>query len=252
MSTENPLVSIVTACYNSENYISDTINSILDQTYQHWELLLVDDCSIDKTVRIVKKFKESDNRIKIFELTENLGAAAARNKAISESKGRFIAFLDSDDKWLPQKLEKQIKFMLANKYSFTHTSYEFIDKWGNSTHQTVKSINVLSYNDMLYSNKIGCLTAVYDQNRLGKMYMPLMRKRQDYGLWLSILKTGEKAYGFPVVLSQYRLTSNSMSSNKISLIKWNWKLFREVERLSFVKSVYYLACNIALKLKSKY
>jgi teichuronic acid biosynthesis glycosyltransferase TuaG len=249
MSDTKPLVSIITACYNSEKYISDTILSVLDQTYQNWELLLVDDFSVDKTISIITNFEKTNDRIKLFQLAKNSGAAVARNRAIEEANGRFIAFLDSDDRWLPKKLEKQVSFMLDNGYSLTHTSYELIDESGNALKKTVKPVSVLCYNDMLYSNKIACLTAVYDQGQLGKIYMPLLRKRQDYALWLKILRTGEKAYCLAEVLSQYRKTDNSMSSNKINLIKWNWKLLRGEERLSIFKSAYYLICNILSKLK---
>lgn len=249
-STNSHLVSIITACYNSEIYISETISSILNQTYQNWELLLIDDCSDDRTVSIIKSFQKSELRIKLFRLSENFGAAVARNTAIKEASGRFIAFLDSDDKWYPAKLEIQITFMLANQYSFSHTSYEIIDEFGITSNEIVKPATILNYNDMLYSNKIGCLTVIYDQSVLGKVYMPLLRKRQDYALWLKILKRGEKAHGLPMVLSQYRQTKNSISSNKVNLIRWNWKLLREVEKLSFLKSAYYLVCNIVIKLKS--
>lgn len=249
MSNNTPLVSVVTACYNSEKHISETIGSVLNQTYQNWELLLVDDCSSDRTVSVVEVFQKKDSRIKLFQLNENSGAAVARNKAIEEASGEFIAFLDSDDTWLPQKLEKQIDFMLNNGYGLTHTAYEIIENNGTLTDKIINPQAVLSYNDMLYSNKIGCLTAIYDQSKLGKVYMPLIRKRQDYGLWLKILKTGEKAYALPEVLSQYRKTEHSMSSKKFNLIKWNWKLFREIEQFTVLKSAYYLACNIFIKLK---
>ena len=241
------LVSIITACYNSENYISETINSVLNQTYQNWELLIVDDCSTDSTRSLIKKFQNTEKRIKLFQLNENSGAAVARNKAIKEAKGAFIAFLDSDDIWLPKKLELQLEFMISNNYNLTHTSYELIDHQGNSLKKTIVPAKILGYKDMLYSNKIGCLTAIYNQSKIGKKYMPLLRKRQDYALWLKILKTGEKAYGLAEVLSQYRNTENSISNNKLNLIKWNWKLLREVENLSFIKSVYYLSCNIIFK-----
>lgn len=249
MSNNNHLVSIITACFNSEKYISETIDSVLNQTYQNWELLLVDDCSVDSTVSIISTFQESDTRIKVFKLTKNQGAAVTRNTAIKEANGRFIAFLDSDDKWLPFKLEKQIIFMLSNGYNFSHTAYELIDEFGNTSKIISKPKAILSYNEMLYSNKIGCLTAIYDQSLLGKVYMPLLRKRQDYALWLKILRPGEKAYGLPEVLSQYRITKDSMSSNKIELIKWNWRLLRHVEKMSVINSTYYLICNIALKLR---
>lgn len=249
MSQNNHLVSIITACYNSEKHISDMINSVLAQTYQNWELLLVDDCSTDKTLDIINTITSSESRIKVFQLTKNSGAAVARNKAIQEANGRFIAFLDSDDRWLSLKLEKQMAFMISNGYSLTHTAYEIIDEFGNISKKMIKPAEVLNYNDMLYANKIGCLTAIYDQHQLGKIEMPLLRKRQDYGLWLKILQSGIKAYGLSEVLAQYRQTENSMSSNKMDLIKWNWKLFREVQGLSVMKSMFYLLCNIGSKLK---
>jgi glycosyltransferase involved in cell wall biosynthesis len=246
MNSKN-LVSVITACYNSERHISETINSVINQTYQNWELLLVDDCSIDNTIALIEELQKTDKRIKLVQLKENSGAAVTRNTAIKEAKGTFIAFLDSDDKWLPKKLEMQLEFMISNNYNLTHTAYELIDNLGNILNKTITPAKILSYNDMLYSNKIGCLTAMYNQSELGKIHMPLLRKRQDYGLWLKILKTGEKAYGLPEVLSLYRNTENSISNNKLDLIKWNWKLFREAENLSIAKSIYYLSCNIISK-----
>ncbi|XCF06529.1 glycosyltransferase family 2 protein [Tamlana crocina] len=249
MSNSTPLVSVITACYNSEKHISETISSVLNQTYQNWEMLLVDDCSSDNTISIIETLQKSDSRIKLFQLNENSGAAVARNKAINEAKGEFIAFLDSDDKWLPLKLEKQIRFMLHKGYNLTHTAYQWIDESGDSLNKTLNPPQVLSYSDMLYSNKIGCLTAIYNRTKLGKVYMPLIRKRQDYALWLKILKTGEEAHALPEVLSEYRKTNDSMSNNKFDLIKWNWKLLRQVERLPLLKSAYYLAWHVIIKLK---
>lgn len=246
MKSKN-LVSVITACYNSEKYISETLNSVLNQTHQNWELLLVDDCSKDNTIPIIKEFQKTDKRIKLFQLDVNSGAAIARNTAIKDANGEFIAFLDGDDKWLPKKLELQLEFMISNNYNLTHTAYELIDNNGVKLNKTIVPAKTLNYNDMLYSNKIGCLTAIYNQSKLGKIYMPLLRKRQDYGLWLKILKTGEKAYGLPEVLSQYRKTENSISNNKLNLIKWNWKLYREVENLSVFKSAYYIGSNIITK-----
>lgn len=242
------LVSVITACYNSEKYISETINSVLNQTYQNWELILVDDCSTDNTISVVKELMQENKRIKLLQLDKNSGAAVARNTAIKDAKGTFIAFLDSDDKWLPKKLELQLNFMKSNNYNLSHTAYELIDNQGNSLNKIITPAKTLSYRDMLYSNKIGCLTAMYNQSKLGKIYMPLLRKRQDYGLWLKILKTGEVAYGLNEVLSQYRNTENSISNNKLNLLKWNWKLYREVENLSFLKSAYYIGSNIITRI----
>ena len=241
------MVSIITPVYNCDEFLEECIQSVLNQTFHDWELILIDDFSSDSSKGVINKYVALDSRIKAYYFNENVGAGTARNKGIEISKGRFIAFLDSDDNWLPEKLERQLEFMISNNYNLTHTSYELIDHQGNSLNKTIVPAKILGYKDMLYSNKIGCLTAIYNQRKIGKKYMPLLRKRQDYALWLKILKTGEKAYGLAEVLSQYRNTENSISNNKLNLIKWNWKLLREVENLSFIKSVYYLSCNIIFK-----
>ena len=245
------LVSIITACYNSEKYISETIHSVLNQTYKNWELLIVDDCSTDRSISIVKEFQKQDSRIKLFLLEENSGAAVARNVAIKASKGEFVAFLDADDKWMPNKLEMQLDFMISNHYSFSHTAYELISDSGKKLNKVKTPPAVYTYNNMLYSSKIGCLTVVYNQKILGRNYMPLLRKRQDYALWLKILKQGEHAYGLPVVLAQYRHADNSISRNKFKLIKWNWKVLKDEQQLSYIKSTYYLVCNIITKILKK-
>ena len=185
----NNLVSIITPCYNSENFISETINSVLNQTYKNWEMIIVDDVSTDRSVDIISTFCKQDARIQLHQLLDNSGAAIARNKAIELAQGTFIAFLDSDDLWLPKKLEYQLDFMLKNKYLLSYTSYEIINEDGNLTNKIINCKDKLDYKRMLYSNEIGCLTAMYNRDILGKIFMPEIRKRQDYGLWLKILKS---------------------------------------------------------------
>ncbi|MCL7753201.1 glycosyltransferase family 2 protein [Polaribacter sp. Z022] len=246
----NNLVSIITANYNSEKFISQTIQSVLDQTYKNWEMIIVDDLSTDSSVPIINSYSKKDVRIKLHQLKENSGAAVARNKAISLATGNFIAFLDSDDLWLPKKLELQINFMVKNNYSLCYTSYEVINESGVLTNKTIMCKNKLDYNRMLHSNEIGCLTAVYNKDILGKVFMPEVRKRQDYGLWLKILRTEAYAFGLTEVLAQYRDRSASISNNKIEMLKWNWNLFKNVEKLSYFRATYYtLSCVINKLLK---
>lgn len=242
------LVSIITANYNSERFIEYTIESIISQTYQNWELIIVDDCSTDKSVAIINDYIKNDTRIKLILLSENSGTGVARNKAIEMSNGSYIAFLDSDDAWLPNKLELQIEFMNKNNFNFTFTSYNRIDEDGKDLNSIITCKKTLSYNQMLYSNKVGCLTAMYNAENLGKIYMPIIRKRQDYALWLKLLKIEKRAYGLDIVLAKYRIRRNSISNNKIEMLKWNWLLFRKIEKLSFLRSLYLVLSNIFIKI----
>ena len=246
----NDLVSIITPNFNSEKFISETIISVQKQTYTNWEMIIVDDFSTDNSINIINSFIKKDNRIKLYKFSKNVGAAVVRNKAITLSKGKFIAFLDSDDLWLPKKLELQLKFMIKNNYSLTYTSYEVINEEGNTKLKTILCKTKLNYKMMLSSNKIGCLTAMYNTELIGKVLMPEIRKRQDYGLWLKILKTENYAYGYNKVLAQYRDRSTSMSNNKIEMLKWNWNLYKNTEKLSYFKSTFYTLLNIIHKLKT--
>ena len=245
---KNKLASIITPLYNSEKYVDETIESILAQTYKNWELIVVDDNSTDNGPEIVQKYAEKDERIKLIKLNKNQGAAVARNTAIKVAKGSYIAFLDSDDLWTPTKLEEQIQFMEENNYSFTFTAYQQISEDGKKQKKIIEVPSTLSYRQALLKNPIGCLTAVYDAEKLGKIYMPLIRKRQDYALWLKILKTGVKGHGLNKILAYYRLRKSSVSSNKIDLIKYQWTLYRKIEKLSIFESIFYLSCVVFQKL----
>ena len=232
------LVSIITPSYNSEKFISETIKSVLNQTYKNWEMLIVDDASKDKTIQIINTFCKQDSRIKLFQLKNNSGAALARNKGISQAKGDFISFLDSDDLWLPKKIELQINFMQKMNCGLSFTSYDIINEKGNFKNKIIACKDKLDYNRMLYSNEIGCLTAMYNKKILGKIFFPEIRKRQDYGLWLKILKIQKYAFGLPIVLAHYRDRSNSISNNKLEMVRWNWNLYKNVENLPFITSIY--------------
>lgn len=220
--------------YNFSEGVSQSIISILEQTYQNWELIITDDASTDQSCNVISQFVEKDSRIKLFISDKNLGAGAARNNSIKHAKGRFIAFLDADDIWLPNKLEKQIAFMLDNEYALTYTAYQKFDRNGDLG--VINPPLEVSYNQLLYSNVIGCLTVIYDTKYIGKQYMPLIRKRQDMGLWLSILKITPKAYCLNDVLAKYRVDSG-MTQNKWGVLKYQWIFYREVVGLNIFKAI---------------
>ena len=235
-----PLVSIITPLYNAENYIGKTIYSVLKQNLDDWELLIIDDFSSDNSCKIVNEFIEKDQRIKLIKLEENSGAAVARNTGIKAANGRFIAFLDSDDTWLPEKLSEQVSFMLKNDYVLTYTQYHQVDENGN----LLKYLNFpskVNYHELLKTCVIGCLTVMYDTDKIGKIYFPLIRKRQDFALWLKILKIVPYAYCLPLDLASYTVRKDSISSNKLKAAQYNWYLYRNIEGLNFFKSLYYFS-----------
>lgn len=240
MSVSHPQVSIITPLHNSAAYIAETINSVLAQTFQDWEMIIVDDKSSDDSVSIVEHLIEQEPRITLVKLNENSGAAVARNNAIDLAKGRYIAFLDADDLWLPEKLEKQLAFMREAKAAFSFTAYQRINEHGEKG--TVVGVpSKISYGEMLKTSVIGCLTAIYDTQTLGKVKMPLIRKRQDYALWLQLLKKTPLAYGMQTSLALYRVHEKSISSNKLNTATYNWTVYRELEKLNLIQSCYYFS-----------
>ncbi|WP_243525214.1 glycosyltransferase family 2 protein [Bacillus pseudomycoides] len=234
----NSLVSIIIPTYNAEKFILHTINSVRAQTYKIWEIIIIDDCSSDSTIRIVEEQEKLDKRIRIIKLERNSGAAIARNTGINHAKGKYIAFLDSDDLWLPEKLEKQLAFMQNNDIAFSFTSYQIMDQDGILTDKVVHVPEKIDYNGLLKNTIIGCLTVMLDIEKLGKVQMPNIRTRQDTATWLKILKQGHYAYGLDEILSKYRKVENSISSKKFKMAKMNWKLYREIEGLSVPKSAW--------------
>ena len=241
-------VSVITPVYNSSRFIEQSIRSVLDQTYDDLELILVDDCSSDNSASLINDFVKKDSRVRFIQLDVNSGAAVARNRGIEEASGRYLAFLDSDDLWLPEKLEHQVRYMQETGAAFVCSAYERMDEDGANTGEVVRPPLRITHCDLLKSNTIGCLTAMYDAEKLGKVYMPLLRKRQDYGLWLRLLRKVDAVHCLPEVLASYRVRSGSISSNKFEMVKWHWRLFREVEGLSLHRSLYYLGHNIYRKL----
>lgn len=235
-----PTVSVISPLFNSERFLTDLVNSVKAQSFKDWELILVDDCSTDKTSQIALAFAAEDSRIKFIQLANNSGAAVARNTGIEAAQGRYIAFLDSDDIWLPSKLEKQLAFMRDRGISFSYCAYEKINEDGDVIGR-VGIPDKVSYEGLLRVCVIGCLTAMYDTENLGKVYMPLIRRRQDLGLWLRILKKIDYAYGLQEILAQYRVRNDSISANKMVAARYTWKLYREHERLPLLKAVYYFS-----------
>lgn len=235
----NKLVSIITPMYNSEAFIVDTINSIIAQTYTNWELLLIDDKSSDKTIEIVNRFIKKQSNIKLLENIVNSGAAITRNKGIMAAKGDYITFLDADDLWKPQKLEKQVAFMQIHNCDVSFSSYEQIDEQGKPLNKLVKALPVLTYKKFLKSNYIGNLTGMYNTATLGKVMSPNLRKRQDWLIWLAAVKKSKKpAQGIQESLAYYRIRENSISSNKVNLLKYNYAVYKKGLGFSTIKSIY--------------
>jgi glycosyltransferase involved in cell wall biosynthesis len=231
------LVSIITPTYNVEKYIRETLQSVLNQSYQNWEMILADDASNDHTISIIEEFAAKDSRIKVFKLPENRGNGFARNAALEKASGKYIAYLDADDLWFPEKLEKQIQFLKANNLYFTFSFYDSIDEEGNDLNRRVESPNPLTYKQLFFCNYVGNLTAIYDADYFGKIIMETSQKRQDWRIWLTILKQIKTAKPVSESLAFYRIRKDSVSSSKFKLIKHNFGVYREFHRYNFVVSV---------------
>lgn len=229
------LVSIITPSYNSADFIVDTIEAILRQTYPYWELLITDDCSTDNSVEIIEEYTRKDPRIKLQKLEKNSGAGICRNKSIEAARGRYIAFCDSDDVWMPQKLEKQLAFMEKKGCALSYSSYILMDEDRNEKGIMV-CMRKIDFASMKRDDGIGCLTAMYDTEKVGKMYMSSIRKRQDWGLWLEILAKCKVAYGIKEPLAYYRIRSGSISNNKFALVKHNINVYRTILKFSVLKA----------------
>jgi glycosyltransferase involved in cell wall biosynthesis len=231
------LVSIITPTFNSEKFIAETILSVQKQTYANWEMILVDDCSTDKTKEIISHFIKDDARIKFIKLQKNSGAGVARNLAVQMAKGRFIAFLDSDDLWKPLKLEKQVAFLLSNNFPFTFSFYDCINEEGKYLNKRIESPQKLSYTQLFFCNFVGNLTGIYDVDCFGKIPISNLRKRQDWMVWLTILKKIKTAKPVAESLALYRVRQDSISSSKWSLLKHNYSVYRQFHKFNIVLSL---------------
>lgn len=231
-------VSIITPCYNGAKYISETIDSVLAQTYRDWEMIIIDDGSTDESVQILERYVNTDDRIKLIR-QENAGSAAARNNGIRNASGQYIALLDADDLWESCFLEEQIIFLKDKAAVCVCCSYSCIDSESKPILHTVKVMPYIKVKDMMIMNQIGCLTGLYDSKKYGKKYLreELKSIRDDYAYWLDIVKLEGVAYGNPLVLAKYRVLSNSTTGNKKKLIAKQYKFYREYLELGRIKSV---------------
>lgn len=249
----NDLVSIITPTYNCAKFIEETIRSVQTQTYLNWEMIISDDCSTDNTREIIAPYLESDKRIKYICNDKNSGAAITRNNALRQAKGRWIAFLDSDDLWLPEKLERQIAFMETNHFSFSYHPYTEIDEASQPLGIVVSGPKSISKMGMYAYCWPGCLTVMYDANVVGLVQIADIKKNNDYAMWLKVIhKTN--CHLLPENLAKYRRgRAGSISTHSYSaLIKWHYKLFRQAEHKSVIASCLLtmgnLCCGIIKKL----
>lgn len=248
------LVSIIMPSYNCGKYIEETVRSVQAQTYQNWEIIFVDDCSTDDTIKIVSELLELDPRIKLFQNQVNSGAAVSRNNALREAKGSWIAFLDSDDIWEPEKLEKQIRFMEVNGYAFSYTGYQEIDDESKPTGVFVSGPKHVTKAGMYAFCWPGCLTVMYDRDKIGLIQIEDIKKNNDYAMWLKVCRKAD-CYLLDECLAKYRRGRvGSVSTHGVAtMIKWHYKLWREAEKRGVIMSLWLtgvnLVCGFYKKLK---
>lgn len=236
------LVSIIVPVYQVEKYIRETMDCVYRQTYGGWELLLIDDCGGDKCVTIIEEYikQKKDSRIRLIRQPSNMGAAKARNRGLQEAKGRYIAYLDADDLWMPEKLERQLAYMKEKDAAFVFTGYEFADQEGNGTGKVVKVPEKLDYKEALKNTTIFTSTVMFDTAKINKemLEMPQM-KSEDTALWWKVLRNGYTAWGLDKNLVKYRRAGRSLSSNKLEAIRRIWMLYRKAEGMGIFSSVYH-------------
>ncbi len=232
-----PLVSVIMPCYNMEKYIAATIHSVQQQTYSYWELLIVDDASTDGTADIVRSHQIQDDRIHFVVKPKHSGIADTRNQCISMAKGRFLAFLDADDLWHPEKLEQQLQFMTERNIGFSYSSYDCVDEEGKPLEKMVKSAGNMDYDAYLHNTIIGCSTVMIDTTIIGNVFVPNFRTSEDTATWLNILKKGFLAYAIEQPLTSYRIRQHSASSNKLKASSDLWRVYRKNEKLPLFKAV---------------
>lgn len=237
-----PLVSIIMPSYNAENFIAESIESVLHQTYSNWELVITDDCSSDHTPDIVQSYCNQDSRIDFVIAKQHSGIAGTRNQCLSRAKGRFVAFLDNDDLWYYEKLEKQVRFLTENDYPFAYSEYELMNEDGTPKGKTIKTAGVIDYDKYLKNTIIGSGTIMLDTSKTGSLQMPDNATSDDMALWCKILKDGHHAYPMKEVLMKYRVRSNSASANKLKAAKDVWLVYRKQEKLSFFYSLICFCC----------
>lgn len=246
------LVSIIMPSYNCGEFVEETVRSVQAQTYQNWEILFVDDCSTDDTIIKLSQMQSKDPRIRLIQNKVNSGPAVSRNKALREARGRWIAFLDSDDQWAPAKLEKQLRFMEENGCKFSYTCYEEMDEDGVLTGVRVGGPSRITKAGMFAFCWPGCLTVMYDAASLGLLQISDIRKNNDYAMWLKLCRKAD-CYLLPEVLAKYRQgRRGSVSTHSIwTMIGWHYKLWHGAEGKSVLSSVWYTALNLVFGMYKK-
>lgn len=232
-------VSIVTPVYNAAEYIAQTIKSVQAQTYSNWEMLIVDDCSTDNTIQVVENFCREDERIRLIKHEKNQGASKTRNTALANATGEYIAFLDGDDLWAPEKLEKQLAFMEENGYVLTYTAYQMFYSEKNEKGKIIYVPSKMTYEEIYYNTAIACLTVMVNREVAGDFEMPVIDHAEDQCTWQSILKRGYVAYGLNENLASYRISANSLTGNKRKAAQKQWRVYRKYHKFSVIKSAIY-------------
>lgn len=237
-------VSVIIPIYNAEKYVRETLASVFAQTYKNIEIVLVDDCSKDKSAEIITKLKEQHPEIIYFLQPHNMGAGAARNKALELATGQYVAFLDSDDVWFPQKTARQIALMKEKKSPFSYAAIEMMDESGKIIKKKRNIRETCDYKYLLHNTIIATSSVIVDRNVLGDFRMPLRRGGQDYATWLKLLRNGVVAYGINEVLVRYRVGSNSLSSNKLKSVKQVWEIQTRDEHINPVLAMFHVGCFV--------
>ena len=236
-----PLVTVIMPCYNMERFIAHSIESVIGQTFADFELLIVDDASTDKTVDVVRYYCEQDDRVSLIVKAQHSGIADSRNQALAIAQGRYLAFLDADDVWHPNKLEKQLAFMQENNVAFSYSAYDLIDEDGWSLQKTIATAGNLNHDAYLRNTIIGCSTVMVDKEKVGEVTIPEFRTSEDTATWLNILRKGFVAHAIEETLVSYRIRNKSASSNKLKASHDLWKVYRQQEKMSFFKALGYFS-----------
>lgn len=248
---EQPLVSVIMPCYNMERFITDTINSVIHQTFTNWELLITDDVSTDNTASLIQSLAETDTRIRCKVNPQHAGIATSRNHCIQEAQGRFLAFLDADDLWHPDKLQQQLDFMKNRHVGFSYSSYDLINEDGKPLNKTIKAAGDLTYKAYLHNTIIGCSSVMIDTTMTGPVTVPDFRTSEDTATWLNLLRQGMKAYAIHEPLTSYRIRSHSASSNKWKAAADLWSVYRQQEKLPLPKAVFSFSCYVFNAIKKR-
>lgn len=236
------LVSVIMPIYNSEKYLAATLNSIFVQDYKDIEIVLVDDCSKDNSANIISELQKEHPEIVYFLQEKNMGAGAARNKALELANGRYVAFLDSDDIWMPEKIKKQIQLMTSEEAPFSYTAIEMMDENGTTIKGKRNIKEICDYRYLLHNTIIATSSVIVDRKVLGDFRMPLRRGGQDYATWLMLLRGGTVAKGINEALVRYRVASGSLSSNKFKSIKQVWKIQTQDEKINKISAAFHVMC----------